>query len=189
MTRRLILDSGAFRRRDCKRFRAKYTPGDENKCWPWQAGMSDGYGEFWFDGRMHKANRIAYLMYYGGKLKDGIQVLHTCDNPKCVNPHHLFKGTHATNMEDKAAKGRASRLKGQNNPWSKLTDADVIRMRRLYKTKRYLQKDLAKMFGLKDVGHVSHILLGKGYSHLNEIEPPVEPWQGPTGRKRKGVSR
>ena len=74
-------------------------------CWEWLASKNpDGYGRVRRFGRMESAHRIAYELYVGA-IEDK-QVLHTCDNPSCVNPKHLFLGTHKENMEDKVRKGR-----------------------------------------------------------------------------------
>ena len=75
-------------------------------CWLWTAGTDwQGYGLFTVDGRQWRANR--YAMHISKGLdKDKPFVCHTCDNPACVNPNHLWNGTNTDNMRDKIAKGR-----------------------------------------------------------------------------------
>lgn len=65
------------------------------------------------------AHRASYQMFCG-EIPDGLQVLHHCDNPACVNPGHLFVGTHTDNMQDMVAKGRNVCRKGVDHHKAKL---------------------------------------------------------------------
>lgn len=80
--------------------------GGEDACWTWTAYHGGRYGTFGIrHGTTIYAHRFAYLTEHGA-IADGLSVLHGCDNPQCCNPAHLFLGTQADNMRDKAAKGR-----------------------------------------------------------------------------------
>jgi hypothetical protein len=75
-------------------------------CWIWLAAKSpQGYGHFFFNGRVDKAHRASWEIH-NGAIPDDLMVLHKCDNPRCVNPEHLFLGTHQDNADDKMRKGR-----------------------------------------------------------------------------------
>ena len=79
---------------------------DTGYCWEWQGSKNnDGYGHFKIHGGHITASRIAYQLI-NGDIPDGLQVLHKCDNPSCVNPSHLFVGTVQDNMNDMIMKGR-----------------------------------------------------------------------------------
>jgi len=97
------------------------------------------YGMFYYGKRFRKrrdyAHRVAWGIYKG-KIPEGMHVLHNCDNPACVNPDHLFLGTHADNMKDKGDKGRAPRFTRTNPPMTKLIPQDCFAIQKEY-TGRY----------------------------------------------------
>lgn len=143
------------------RFLEKVNVQNDDACWEWIATKNKrGYGSFWHKTRMIGAHRASYLLFRGN-IPNGMHVLHKCDNPSCVNPNHLYLGSHQDNMTDKKLRGRgigkggsntpkpwASRP-GEDNPNSKITQAQVQEIRTLYKTGKYTQADLAGMFGVR----------------------------------------
>lgn len=79
---------------------------DWNDCWPWKAGQFEsGYGLFGLKGNAYRAHRLAYKLSYDD-FNPELDVLHTCDNPLCCNPGHLFQGTAHDNVQDAISKGR-----------------------------------------------------------------------------------
>ena len=91
-------------------------------CWEWTAHLDKrGYGRFGVsDGKGIGAHRYSYALH-NGAFKKALYVCHKCDNPKCVNPEHLFLGTHQDNMDDMVRKGRQRSLKGEESPSCKIS--------------------------------------------------------------------
>lgn len=100
-------------------------------CWEW-TGTRDkrGYGRLTVGNKPILAHRISWEVYKG-KIPDGAQVLHRCDNPCCVRPSHLFLGDHDANMADKMAKKRHrfGTSHGEDHGCSKLTEFQVLEIR------------------------------------------------------------
>jgi hypothetical protein len=86
--------------------------GSPDECWPWLSATDlNGYGMFGYNGGAHKAHRIAFTLTKGD-IEKGKHVLHSCDNPGCCNPRHLYSGTNRQNHADKCRKGRLGDVGG-----------------------------------------------------------------------------
>lgn len=148
------------------RFWSKVDIGSDDQCWIWKARKETTkfqYGRFSFNGRNEHAHRVSYLLS-NGEIPKGLYVLHTCDNPTCVNPKHLFLGTSTDNMRDMESKGRGRHPSLENGSKAKLTNdqAAEIFTRGNHGEKRC---DLAKEFGISSVA-VSYICIGRNWKGL-----------------------
>lgn len=114
-----------------ERFWSKVQTGAADECWLWTASCFwDGYGQFSRNRIMRRAHRVAWE-FTNGAIPPGLLVCHRCDQPKCVNPSHLFLGTVQDNSDDMVRKNRQARqdVRGTKNPNAKLTEADVSAIR------------------------------------------------------------
>lgn len=89
-----------------RRFEEKYIPEPNSGCWLWTASTDrTNYGRLSISGRFHGAHRVAWMLLRGS-IPKGLHILHKCDMPCCVNPDHLYPGTHSQNMVDAVRRGR-----------------------------------------------------------------------------------
>ncbi len=115
-------------------------------CWLWTGCKHpQGYGRIGVSKKVKYAHRISWELH-NGTIPEGAHVLHKCDVPCCVNPDHLFLGTHRDNMQDKIAKGRANMPKGERCGNSKLKEGEVWLIRKIHKAGVVSQRYIAKMF-------------------------------------------
>lgn len=143
--------------------------GGPYACWPWIAGCSgNGYGGFNADGEMWGAHVYAFGIANGYKPP---MVCHSCDNPPCCNPKHLWPGDALQNMLDRTAKGRCNAQKGSDRPSAKLTEVAVQEIRVRYAPRSQIDgaRALAREFG---VSHqlVSDIAHGRRWVHVADEE-------------------
>ncbi len=144
------------------RFFSKVVAGPNN-CWVWAARRNeDGYGQFWFDGSMGRAHRFSWSLHNGMEIPEGLQVMHSCDNPPCVNPDHLSLGTNVENQADSYRKGRGNNPKGEAHGCAKLTAEQVFEIQSMDRTHRS-QRSIAVQFGVSQKT-IWRILNGKGWS-------------------------
>jgi hypothetical protein len=161
------------------RFWSKVNRGLQSECWEWNRSVHVkwGYGQFrWINpanGRneVARASRVAFWLVFGYFPE---MVCHTCDNPPCCNPAHLYAGDAATNGADKAARNRARgnrNQSGEHNKVAVLTDAMVIEARRRVHEGES-RTDVATDLGVLRPT-LSYAVSGKTWTHLNDIAPPV----------------
>ena len=92
---------------------SKVIVNETTDCWEWQGAKNNiGYGMIRDEQKMRTTHRVSYEEHHNVKIPTGLCVCHTCDNPLCVNPDHLWLGTMKQNMDDMVAKGRAARWGG-----------------------------------------------------------------------------
>lgn len=119
-------------------------------CWNWKASKDRyGYGQLTCQGKHRMAHHVAYELTKGA-IPDGLCVLHHCDNPSCVNPEHLYLGTHRHNTQDMMQRGRnqCGRFPGSTNPTSKLTEEDVKTIRWMHENGTLSNQAIADHFGV-----------------------------------------
>lgn len=139
-------------------------------CWLWTAGTSQGYG---YIGRGTRAEGHVYAhrasceMHHGRPIPEGLIICHRCDVPLCVNPDHLFVGTHADNLADMRAKSRDAPMPhyaGERNPAAVLTEHDV----RAIKTRIRTHESLSSIARDFPVGRstIEWIANGRTWRHV-----------------------
>lgn len=132
-----------------------------NGCWGWTGNLGDrGYGRITINNKKWAAHRFSY-QHFKGPLNN-LQVLHQCDNPKCVNPDHLFLGTHQDNMADMKDKGR-----GGLNHVRKLHPEQVFEIREIIKNRILSDYEIARIYNVHRVV-IRRIRIGKSWNSLNK---------------------
>lgn len=154
-----------------KRFEKYFEKGKKNECWLWKGGVmrhEEGrdYGAFAWpleEGRYRaiSASRASYFLTHNKLLPSDIEVCHSCDTPRCVNPNHLFEGTHKDNMNDRDSKGRVAYLRGSDRPNSKLTEEKVKAIKASYDPPRVLAKRYNVSLAL-----IQKIKAGEAWAHV-----------------------
>lgn len=145
------------------RFWEKINKKSDDECWNWTgAHNSAGYGVYGTPAKY--AHRISYTLHYG-KLPRDFFVCHTCDNPSCVNPHHLFRGTSSDNMRDRNIKNRNNLPHGENHHWTKLNEQNIVSIRKFYADGTLNEHQLADLFGVS-IGNISSIINRKSWKHI-----------------------
>jgi len=127
----------------------------------------DGYGWYSYKGKLRRAHRSSFHAFKG-KIPKGLSVCHTCDNPICVRPKHLFAGTHKQNMEDMAKKGRSNKGRhvntGEAHGYSVLTEELVLYIRKVCaggKSQNSVERELGLSSGL-----VNKVVRRKLWTHI-----------------------
>jgi|JI10StandDraft_1071094.scaffolds.fasta_scaffold05142_31 hypothetical protein len=141
-----------------QRFMEKVKKTDSG-CWEWQAFcLPRGYGLFSIGGSNSLAHRVSFQLFVGA-LDAASDVMHSCDNPRCVNPNHLSLGSRTDNMQDARDKGRSAI--GEKHGRSKLTAAQVLEIRNAAGQ----QRDIAKAYAVSQTT-VSDIKVRRKWAHL-----------------------
>ncbi len=165
---------------DALRFESKIAKSEG--CWLWTGGTISkvpgrDYGRFVAGGKKLLAHRVSYQIA-NGRLPKRKEICHSCDCPRCVNPGHLFAGTHLVNMRDMFAKGRREHACGDRNgartmperhargtrhPRHRLSEGQVLRIREL--DGRIAHAEIARHYNVSD-GCVQGILKRRTWRHL-----------------------
>ncbi len=141
-----------------QRFWERVSIAGPDECWVWLRGTNNhGYGVFYAPHQI-KAHRFSCELH-NGPIPKGKWVLHSCDNPPCVNPAHLRIGTPLDNSRDRDSRGRTGDTSRTKNGRHKLTEADVTYIRR--NPDMLLQRELGAKFG------VTQVMISKVQLHQN----------------------
>lgn len=142
-------------------------------CWIWTAGcLTNGYPYGLFrrtnksKASMQLAHRVSWELAFG-TIPAHMNVLHVCDNPKCVNPAHLFLGSQQDNVDDCMRKGRhkpPKKLKGSANPMAKLSEYEVRAIKKLTRSGEQ-HAEIGKLYGIS-AGYVGKIHREEIWSHV-----------------------
>jgi hypothetical protein len=161
-----------------KRFYSKVSIDAITGCHEWTAcKLKEGYGQFRLGNKMKLAHRIAWARE-NGEIPEGMCVCHKCDNPSCVNPGHLFLGTHQDNMDDKKFKGRGNQPKGENNGSARITKEQALHVIQLLAVAprrpngRIKYGELQKIAEYTEISYqtVRNISAGNAWQHLTTEE-------------------
>lgn len=138
----------------------------EDGCWIWLGAKTGaGYGVIQDKKISYSSHRLSWEIHHDKSIPVGMNICHRCDNPACVNPSHLFIGTHADNMTDKAKKGRALGAHlGSKHPFSKLDEQQVKEIKTLL-TSKIKQRLISKTYGISP-SSVSDIKFNRTWSHV-----------------------
>lgn len=135
-----------------KKIGDRYIINKETGCWEWTGGMRpNGYGVVVLGIKYLPASIRAHRfswMAFNGEIPDGLFVLHKCDNRKCINPNHLFLGTHKDNAEDRERKGRDNRPFGEAVYSAKITN-DIAAYIKYDIQNKMSRSDVLKKYGIR----------------------------------------
>jgi len=144
-----------------ERFLAKFEEATSKACWLWTAAtLTKGYGLFGVRSQNALAHRVQFQRHHGYLPE---VVCHTCDNPGCVNPAHLFAGDQTTNMSDCKAKGRSAR--GRRHGHALLTETQAL----FAAFEQRPAKDVARELEVVD-DTIRELRAGRTWSWLTGIE-------------------
>lgn len=145
-----------------ERFLAKISVDPGTGCWLWKGQIdSDGYALMHVGRKSRRAHRLAWTLFRG-EISEGLLACHNCDIRFCVNPDHLFLGTHAENSADMMRKGR--QRAGEKNPTARLKREQVTMIRGLIASGETLTA-IAKRVGLT-VAAIRHIKVGRTWARV-----------------------
>lgn len=157
---------------------SKIDIGLENECWMWKGCQSTaGYGVIRINYILKYAHRLAWELHNEKSIPPKISVCHSCDNPPCCNPDHLFLGSQADNMRDAKNKGRMPH--GVLHHGTDLTEKDIRKIRYLGQTD-IPHQEIGDYFSISRMS-VNDIIHKRTWGHIDpEYKPPKKKSKGIT---------
>jgi hypothetical protein len=153
---------GRFHPSRVGRFWARVRKSSEEACWEWSGStFENGYGHVYILGKTALVHRYSYELHFEMTLNTNDLICHTCDNRICVNPSHLFIGTHQDNSTDMVEKGRQAR--GSRLKHTKLSADDREAIRDIYRQGLMSQRALGTLYGIAQQTISQIINHTKGY--------------------------
>ncbi len=148
------------------RFWSKVNLNHPSGCWIWTACITEttGYGAFKLGTKRVDVHRLSYSLLKG-EIPTGLFICHTCDNKRCVNPDHLFAGTHQDNMDDRVKKGKSKR-----NPIGKEKAAEIK-----YRIQTRGKRSIQHIADLVGVAYIVVLRIKNGEAYKN-VEPKKPAW-------------
>ena len=162
-------------KKDVDRFWSNVDIRGESECWLWQLSRDKkNYGQFQLRGKCERSYRISWFLVNGliPELFEGLpaMICHSCDNPPCCNPNHLFLGNHAINTKDSAVKDRRFSLRlgnrGKENCSAELVEVQVCEIKTLLREGVLTHREIAEIYGVSK-STITSIGSGKHWSHVN----------------------
>ena len=145
---------------DIARFYESVVIGENSECWPWK--NRNDYGQFSLGNHNYGVHRISYFLATGEDPYP-LMICHTCDNPPCMNPLHLFPGDLLDNTLDCIQKHRY--------PLAKLTPETAEQIRIMYSSGKYTQKEVGAAFGVSS-RTINCLLVGRTWKYFGTIRHP-----------------
>jgi hypothetical protein len=165
---------------DAEKFWSRVNKNGPNGCWEWTRSTVRGYGQLRVSNKYFRAHRYSWFIH-NGEIPLGLCVCHHCDNPKCVNPSHLFLGTVKDNADDCVKKGRNKPPRGDSHYFRR--QPEKVPIGEMHHAGKLKESDIYKIFEMKHAGFlntesakffnvskqlIGHILSRKIWKHVTE---------------------
>jgi hypothetical protein len=137
---------------------------DQKGCWNWTDHLEvRGYGRATYNGKTYPAHRLSY-MCFEKKIPKGLLVCHKCDNRRCVNPEHLYLGTHHDNSLDRGKRNLKSFQRGESHGNCKFSDAIILEVRKKH-SEGQSRSQISKIYNIK-YSAVCKIIRRESWNHI-----------------------
>jgi len=144
---------------------SNFSVDEDTGCWLWNGTIAtNGYGYLRINKHNEFAHRASYAHHNGVEIPEGLMVCHTCNVRRCINPEHLYLGTHNDNMRDMA---QSNVMKGEDNPKALLTKEQVIEIKQHISERRIVYREIGRMYGVSRQA-IKDIATGRTWAWVDE---------------------